>query len=104
MTAMNTDSLDGVLRGHADVIEEYRQWLGGFLPHHAERWEQRLKSSPESAIVEAGVWRLLRNSVETIEPNEDASHGGPDFRCWKNGQKFYVEVTGINIETATATT
>jgi len=100
--SMDDQQLHGELeKSYREVIERHRFWLAEYPKAHGERWEQMLKADLEAALVEAGVCDFLRHSVDVVEPNEDPSHGGPDLRCQKNGQRFYVETTCIKIDAAT---
>jgi hypothetical protein len=47
---------------------------------------------------------VLSEHKVKVEPYEDLSSGGPDFRCTKGNKCFYVEVTGISKDTATEKT
>src|SRR5690606_18178231 len=72
----------------------------------ARNWALLFKTNPEAAMCEATFWGILTDCGVDISPNADLKSGrvAPDFRCRKNGFEFYLEVTCIQIETATAKT
>ena len=53
---------------------------------------------------EALVRRFLSEHVQHIEPIEDRSSGGPDFKCTTPKGVFYVESTVLTIEAVTRKT
>lgn len=65
------------------------------------RFEERLKSSPESANAEAVAFDFLRS--RNLEPriHEDSSFGGCDFECTFGKMHFAVEVTTLGTENMT---
>jgi hypothetical protein len=85
------------------LVESYRNYL---LYHEklnrkqraATRFDERLKSSPESAKAEAVAFDFLRS--RNLEPRllEDVSFGGCDFECKYGHTAFAVEVTAIGSE------
>lgn len=83
-----------------DVIKSHVVWLESFSHEHTEKWNALLSSNPEAAICEACVRDNLARHVDEIQPNEDLSHGGPDFLCKLGKKYFYVEVTCITIDSA----
>ncbi len=83
------------------VITEHRAWLQQFDKKRLNRWEDLLAADPEAAICEAKTRKLLSDHKIGVQPYEDLSKGGPDFRCSKDGKIFYVETTCISIEAAT---
>lgn len=89
---------------YAEVIQSHREWLERFPSAHGNRWENLLRDQPEAAVCEACVRQVLDDHVEVVEPGEDPSHGGPDFRCSQRGQIFYVESTCITSHVATEET
>lgn len=86
---------------YKDAIESHQSWLLGFSQERLKKWQDLLRADPEAAICEACVRSDLAQHVDDIQPNEDLSHGGPDFLCRQGKQYFYVEVTCITIESAT---
>jgi hypothetical protein len=97
-------SVEQLISRYSDLIIEHRSWLKPFEQQRVKKWEDFLKSNPEGAICEAATRRLLSGHEVKVEPYEDLSSGGPDFRCTKDNKCFYVEVTGIPKDTATKKT
>ena len=89
---------------YKDIIESHKSWLRGFSQERYDKWQDSLSADPEAAICEACVRDILSKYVDEIEPNEDLSHGGPDFLCKQSNDCFYIEVTCITIESATKAT
>lgn len=89
---------------YKDVIYSHMAWLEGFSQERSVKWQDLLSSNPEAAICEACVREILSQHVDAIQPNENLSHGGPDFLCKQGNDYFYVEVTCITIESATQAT
>ena len=89
---------------YSKVIDEHRSWLKHFGQQYLNKWEKLLKDQPEAAICEAKARKLLSDHDTNVEPQEDISHGGPDFLCTKNCKRFYVEATCITKEKATQKT
>lgn len=90
-----------------DTLEaEHRSWLASFEPQHLRNWEKLLKNEEENALSEAVVRRFLILKGLVVRPNEDliGIDQRPDFRCESSNGHFYVEVTCITIDTATAIT
>lgn len=85
------------------VLREFIRWIEQFDKRHARAWALRYKADAEAATCEAMFWGVLTDCGVTVEPNADLTGGkrAPDFVCHKHGQKFYVEVTCIHIDTAT---
>jgi hypothetical protein len=80
-------------------LDEHRAWLMQFGEmERTDRWEQLLTHQPEPAIVEACVRSLLASHVDLVEPAENLSHGGPDFRCRVGRELFYVESACMTTE------
>ncbi|HET6878925.1 MAG TPA: hypothetical protein VFI31_02145 [Pirellulales bacterium] len=69
-------------------------------------WEKTYRSSPHAAICEATFWKVLADRVIEVEPNEELTGAAqrPDYRCKKDGQEFYVEVTCVLTATASKKT
>lgn len=88
----------------AGIINPYRDWLSGCTDGavRLKKWEQRLRANPDSAICEATTWDWLRRRGFEIEPAEDVSHGGPDYRCRREQHYFYVEVTCLSRDSVTS--
>lgn len=96
--------LESLIDLYKDIIESHTSWLKGFGQERSDKWKSLLIADPEAAICEACVRDILSQHVNAIQPNEDLSHGGPDFLCKQNNHYFYVEVTCITIESATQAT
>lgn len=82
----------------AEVIEWYDRRLSatpGKGPRLAKQFRKRLAATREAAQAEAAVFHYLE--VKHLSPSllEDPSHGGMDFECSFDGQKFAVEVTAF---------
>jgi len=92
------------------LAAEHRTWLSAFDARYLVNWERMLNVNEESAFAEARVRRLMQGYGARVEPNEDLTGGEtgaeprPDFQCFAGKDKFYVEVTCISIDTATAKT
>ena len=83
-----------------DLELEHRKWLSHFEPSFLSKWDTGLKDSREPALAEAGVRRFLQRYGIVVEPNDPPRMGGLDFFCWRANCKFYVEVTCIQMSTA----
>lgn len=85
------------------VIDLFVKWIEQFDRRHARFWAHRYKDDPEAAMCEAMYWEILTDCGVEVKPNADLDGGkpAPDFVCYKDGCRFYVEVTCIRIETAT---
>jgi len=88
------------------LADEHRRWLGAFDEQYLRNWEKLLKADDEAAMAEARMRQMLEQWGVQVEPNEDLTGRSqrPDFRCSKGEAAFYVEVTCISKETATAKT
>ncbi len=90
---------------YSDTLADHRKWLSGFSDERRiSQWERRLKDQPEPAIVEACVRSYLASQVDSVEPAEDLASGGPDFRCRRGCQTFYVESTCLTVDSVTNAT
>ncbi len=70
-----------------------------------ERWQECLAGPQvETAVCEASLRRFLAQHVDRVEPEEDRSSGGPDFRCAVGSRHFYVECTCLTIAAVTRAT
>lgn len=98
------DDVEKLISDYSDEINKHRTWLKPFGKQRAKKWEDFLKSNPEGAICEAATRKLLSQHGVEVEPYEDPSRGGPDFRCTKDNECFYVEVTCISKDAATKKT
>jgi len=98
------DNVEKLISDYSDEINKHRTWLKPFGKQRAKKWEGFLRSNPEGAICEALTRNLLSDRAVEVEPYEDLSSGGPDFRCIKGSKYFYVEVTCISKESATKET
>jgi hypothetical protein len=94
------DSVAELISGYSVSLSEQRVWLEPYGKQRLKRFEDLLKSNPEGAICEAETRKLLSEHKVKVEPYEDLSSGGPDFRCTKDSKCFYVEVTCISKDTA----
>jgi hypothetical protein len=83
-----------------ELEAEHRVWLSCFDEQYLRNWEKLRDADYEAAMTEASVRRILQRHGVMVEPNEDlaGSTRRPDFRCEKDGQRFYVEVTCVAIE------
>ncbi len=97
-------SVEQLISDYSDSISKHRAWLKRFDKQRVKKWEDFFESSPEGAICEAATRKLLSEHEVKVEPYEDLSSGGPDFRCTKDNKLFYVEVTCISKDTATKKT
>ena len=88
------------------LTDEHRRWLGAFDAQYLRNWQKLLNADDEAAMAEARVRQVLEQWGVKVEPNEDLGGGTqrPDFRCLKGEAVFYMEVTCISKETATAKT
>lgn len=88
------------------LIKRYIRWIERFDIRHARNWARLYKADPEAAMCEATFWGVLMDCGVNVEPNADLTGDKPasDFACWKDGRRFYVEVTCIHIATATVKT
>ena len=89
-----------------ELIDEHQRWLSNFHPQYLVNWNREFDNDEEAALAEARVRRLIQGYGIDIHPNEDLTGvtRQPDFRCFRDSYKFYVEVTCISIETAIAKT
>jgi len=85
------------------VLNRFIRWIDQpqFHPLYAKPWAPRYKNDPEAAMCEASFWAVLHDCGVTVEPNPNTT---PDYVCRKDSVKFYVEVTCIQIESATRKT
>lgn len=88
------------------VLDKFIHWIKQYDARHARMWVQLYKADPEAATCEAMYWAVLTDCGVEVKPNADLDAGeqAPDFVCHKDDHKFYVEVTCIRIDTATAQT
>lgn len=93
-----------LISGYSVSLSEQRVWLEPYGKQRLKRFEDLLKSNPEGAICEALTRKVLSDHEVEVEPYEDLSSGGPDFRCTKDNRCFYLEVTCISKDTATKKT
>lgn len=85
---------------YSQLIDEHREWLGGFDGERLKQWEKLLNANAEAALCEAATRKLLVGHGCDVEPFEDRASGGVDFKCSKKGNTFYVEATCITKEVA----
>lgn len=88
------------------LIRLFKRWIEQFDIQHARNWARLYKDDPEAAMCEATFWGVLMDCGVRVKPNADLSgeEKRPDFECWQDSQKFYVEVTCITIEKTTRQT
>ena len=88
------------------LADEHRNWLSPFDLQYLRNWERLLNADDEAAMVEARVRGILQGYGIVVEPNEDltGAQQQPDFRCMAGATEFYVEVTCISKDVATAKT
>lgn len=83
------------------LIGGHREWLKNFDKVYLDAWDTLFtKNNSEAALCEAATRKLLFDHGCDVEPFEDPSSGGVDFKCSKNGNTFYVEATCITKEVA----
>lgn len=83
------------------VLRLYVKWLEQYKDHHAKAWAQRYNNDPQAAMCEAMFWGVLHDCGVNVEPGEAPSSNPrrfPDFRCYKDDECFYVEVTCLRID------
>lgn len=89
-------------------LASYATWLDGQSPDSLRLWIARLESNDdaqaEGAIAEAVVLDYLAIRTDTVRLADIPGKGGPDFFFNEDDRSFYVEVTNISIEKATAVT
>jgi hypothetical protein len=88
------------------LYKSFRQWIDNFDPKHRKQWETRLKYDRETATCEAQVWELIQRHGVVVEPNSANGENSksPDYVCFSNGEKFYVEASFLRQKTITART
>jgi len=84
------------------VVESYKTYLEIKYPTLHQRFLKLLKHQPESARAEAYIFSILHRDCDSAIIGEDASSGGVDFICSKEGHEFLVEVTSLTKESVTA--
>lgn len=97
--------IDALRQYHAEAVRRHCRWFS-YVPawhSHYLKWSKRFDNDTEcaGAIAEACVRELLCRGVEAVVPSPEP---GPDFECHSNGQRFYVEVSTVEIEAATRRT
>lgn len=97
------DAHDTQFHPNHRVLDAYIKWIEQFDIRHARAWAHQYNADPEAAMCEAMYWDVLICCGATVEPNADltGAQKAPDFVCWKDGTKFYVEVTCIRMDTVT---
>ena len=88
------------------VLKRYAAFLNRVDETAARQWGNLCHNDLESASCEAYAWGLLSDFNVRVKPNNATnSHGmSVDFRCEKDRQTFYVEVTCIKSNTMTTAT
>jgi len=83
------------------LIGGHREWLLRFDKVYLDAWDNLFtKNNSEAALCEAATRQLLSDHGCEVQPFEDPSSGGVDFKCFKNGTVFYVEATCISRDVA----
>jgi hypothetical protein len=82
------------------AIECQTRWLNRYDTARADRFQIMARNDKESAAAEALIRQFLRRHTDEVEPFENLSKGGPDFRCRCAGNTFYVEVTSLSTSSA----
>ena len=79
------------------VGERFMSWLEANHPDRAKDWQRKREAQPEPFAAEAVIWETVtRRFGATIEVADE--HGGPDFKCVKDGFTFFVEVASLDSE------
>ena len=71
---------------YEQLKNEHREWLRGFYGKLLSQWNNRLEANDEAALCEAKTRKLLSSHGCEVEPFEDPSSGGVDFKCTKDGR------------------
>ena len=82
-----------------EIVDGYWRYLSRNKEHttHFEQFKKRYQSDQKAAEAEAVVFSLVRSQKLNPEIFEDASTGGPDFRCDPlSGESFLLEVTSLD--------
>ncbi len=85
------------------VLDQFIKWIEQpqFDQRHATNWGKLYRNNPEAAMCEAYFWAVMHDCGVDVEPNPNIT---PDFVCRKGDNRFYVEVTCVQIDTATRKT
>ncbi|MBN1942118.1 MAG: hypothetical protein JW849_02380 [Phycisphaerae bacterium] len=85
------------------VLDPFIKWIERFDIRHAKAWGLQYNNDPEAAMCEATFWGVLQDCNVDVEPCDSLTgeESSPDFKCHKNGETFYVEVTCLQIESVT---
>jgi len=88
------------------LADEHRGWISAFDAQYLKNWEKLLNADEEAAFAEARVRSLLQSYGIAVEPSEDLRGvtQRPDYLCFIRDHRFYVEVTCISKDVATAKT
>lgn len=93
---------------HSGSIAAFDVWLAKQHRTTHSQWQTRIKSANdatcEGAIAEAVVFDFLACRCDSVGLNEDPTTGGPDLLFEHDGNKFFVEVTNISVDTVTRST
>jgi len=96
---MNNDNL--ITLSVTNAVESYKQFLKDSCSIHIKSYEDRLKSNPEGAHVEAVCYLTLKRNDIKINKLEDSSAGGPDFFCSSTSGDLIVEATVLQKDAVT---
>lgn len=84
------------------VVESYADYLRGLGQKQWRRYQNSRTNSPESALVEAMVFRVLQYCRVDLVVADAPGVGGPDFLCLQEKpQAFMVEATSLLPERVT---
>ena len=87
-----------MLTAIADIVGNYKNFLGNKYPKRFKAFGDLLASQPASARAEAVTFYFFRDRVDEVQIEEDPDKGGVDFRCVTRKSEFVVEVTHLEDE------
>ena len=94
---MNADEEEGprfpYAKAYGDKVRDHRYWLDLQGGAFRSKWEEMLANTPQHAIVEACVRKLLCDHGAVTSAADIPGRGGPDFMCVSRSRAFYVEAT-----------
>jgi hypothetical protein len=78
-----------------EIAAQYTAWIAQFGGTFRQKWEHQLTADRDAALCEARTWEMLSAVGVDLAPNDDIAAGkpAPDFKCTRDGHKFYAEVT-----------